>query len=207
MIPNNVLSTEVIRAPYVRPYNTSSSDFERFEFGGVAIQDTSAGLRYQTWFGEWHEDTGQAILTPLTTKAPVTIFTETAVEEFLFTFDQNMRWVAATQKTGNVYNLRWYDTVVEAYVVTPFSNIVSAFLRLDDNRDIEVLQGKADVIFAYITANGRLCFRMQRERFATEHVLSATLPPKHWNLRISHMGLTKKLRLQWRLVYRIKSGD
>lgn len=203
MIPDNVLSSEIVRRPWVYPYGMSSKDFERFELGGITLQDPSQGLRYQTWFGQWNPETGIASLKALTTEQEFPLYTQVGVKEFLFTFDQNMRYVTATLHDGYVCKLRWYDPLVENYVITDFAGIYSGFVRLDDNRDLEVFLGKSDVIFTYISTAGRLCFRTQRERYLIEHILTSDLPPDPKRLRISNFGMNKGLRLQWRLDYRI----
>ena len=205
MIPDNPNiykiddTNRMLVGPFKYPDNIVNDDeLVDFELGGLALQDTSEGLEYQTWKAELNTS-GDVILTPLKTGDPVVIFTEPGVQELAFTFDQNMRWAAATRLAGNNVNFRWYDTTVGDYVITPLTGITSVRVALDDKRVMQIQSGNPDMILTYIRDN-RVRWRIQRDRFQTEYTYSGQLFSD--NIRITHFGMSEKLRLQWRLAQR-----
>lgn len=199
MIPDNVLSTKAIQARFLYPdgiiFNTILEDYEK---GGIALQDASKGINYQPWFGWWVPEDETAWLYPNLVNTPVAIFTESNVFEFSFTFDQNMRWVAGVFLNDGTFKLRWYDSMVESYVITEMLGVTAFKLCHDDKRDLSVQGGQSDVLFTYIR-NNKLYIRTQRERFAIEHLLQENLPN---NLLITNFGMHERLRVQWRMRYR-----
>ena len=181
------------------PDNISNSDsLTDYEIGGIALQDPSRGLKYQAWKGYWNPVDSTAYLQPLDESAPpVSIFTETGdVEDFSFTFDQNMRWAAVTRKGDDTVQFRWYDSVPAAYVTTTYTGIRSVKLALDDSRATQINSGNSDIILTYISG-GQVCWRIQRDRFSIQYVHSGV--PLSGNIQITHFGLSNKLRLQWRM--------
>ena len=181
------------------PDNISNSDsLTDYEIGGIALQDPSRGLKYQAWKGYWNPVDSTAYLQPLDESAPpVSIFTETGdIEDFSFTFDQNMRWAAVTRKSDDTVQFRWYDSVPEAYVTTTYTGITSVKLALDDHRSFQVQGGVSDIILTYISSN-LVCWRIQRDRFLTQYVHPNLVLAA--NMQITHFGLSNKLRLQWRM--------
>ena len=209
MIPSNPLIYDIdftnkfLVAPFQYPDNISSSDeLIDYEMGGVAIQDPSKGLRYQLWKGWWDSTDSTVYLEPEDTGVPIPIHTAANVEEFCFTFDQNMRWSTACRLTGNTVEHRWYDTAAEAYVTTTYPSITSVRLALDDKRAVQVQSGVTDMILTYISG-GQVKWRIQRDRFLTEYIHSGFTVPS--DIRISHFGMNKINRLQWRLgIRRVK---
>ena len=204
MIPDNpniyqvTDSNRYLLFPWLEPdaRSTNDNELEDYEYGGIAIQDPSLGLQYQVWTGYWNPADSTAYLQPEDTAlAPIPIFTESDVVEFCFTFDQNMRWVAATRKADNTVQFRWYDSQVEAYVTSHFSGITSVRLCHDDKRAAQVNSGVTDVILTYSRA-GAVYWRIQRDRFLIEYSKSL---PISGNFRISHFGMSKGNRLQWRI--------
>lgn len=200
MIPDNSLSSRTIRSRYLVPDNRIAATLvEDYERGGLAIQDTSKGFDYQNWYGLWDKNDNNIYLTPDDTKEPVYLFTQLNVFEFSFAFDQNMRYLTGVLLRDGTFLLRWYDSSVASYVTSTFSGITGFKLGLDDKREVQVRRNVTDVIFTYLKDN-LLCFRSQRERFATEHVLKSDLP---LNLVITNFGMNEHLRVQWRMRYRL----
>lgn len=199
MLPDNSLSQKVIAGKYLYPDGVISRNLtEDYEMGGIALQDTSRGLQYQTWFGHWDKTTEVVTLTPSDTAVPIPIFTESDVFEFSFSFDQNMRWVAGTFINDGTFHLQWYDPVAAAYVTTPFTGFTAFKLALDDKREIQINRGASDVLLSYIR-NNNLYVRVQRERYQIEHLLQSDLPQ---GLRITNFGMTEISRMKWRLQQR-----
>lgn len=206
MIPDNpniyssATHQQLLLGPFLYPDNVISDD-ERvdFELGGYALQDTAHGLEFQAWKGEWDASTGDVILTPLTVGEPVTIFNEEEIEELAFTFDQNMRWCAAVRLKNGTVKFRWYDSAIEQYVVSYLFGITSVRVALDDKRQQQIQQGAADIIITYLRS-GRVRWSIQRDRFLQEYTYAGQTFSD--NIRITHFGMAKTGRLQWRLAHR-----
>lgn len=189
-------STRALYGKFLYPDNfTDSTELVDYEYGGIASQDPSEGFLYQIWKG-WVDGSFIYIQPYDESAPPLNIITESGVVEFSFSFDQNMRWVAATRKNDNTVNLHWYDSSVEAYVITPYTGIVSIKLTHDDKRAVQVTGGSSDVIFTYIR-NSSVRWRIQRDRYLTEYTHTGFSIPS--NYRITNFGMNSKNRLQWRL--------
>ena len=177
---------------------STQNELRDYEQGGIALQDPSKGLQYQNWTGYWDPTDSTAYLQPETApeSPPIPIFTESDVVEFTFTFDQNMRWAAATRKADKTMQFRWYDSAVEAYVTSHYSDVTSVRLCHDDKRSVQVFLGTSDILITYLSA-GKVHWRIQRDRYLTQYTKhDLTVSASH---RISHFGLSQGLRLQWRI--------
>lgn len=200
MLPDNVLSDKPIRASLLYPDRFQLASLtEDYEMGGVALQDPTKGVNFQPWFGYWRAADNAICVRPAIDGEDIILFYEEDVFELSFSFDQNMRWVCATQRTDGSFRFRWYDTAVAAYVITEIPEGVTAFhCSLDDKRDLLVQMGLSDVLVTYVK-DRNLYVRTQRERYQNEHLLAETLPN---NLLISNFGMNERYRVQWRLRYR-----
>lgn len=209
MIPGNpdiyqiTESNRFLVSTFQPPDNRSSSnELEDWEYGGIALQDPSEGLQYQIWKGYWNSADSTAYLQPEDSSVPpIPIFVESDVVEFTFTFDQNMRWAAAIRKDDKTVKFRWYNSVIENYTTTTYSGIVSVRLCHDDKRAVEIFSGTSDMILTY-SKTGAIYWRIQRDRFITEYSHSLAISDQH---RITHFGMNKLNRLQWRIGLRRKS--
>jgi hypothetical protein len=207
MIPDNpnirtINSTnQDLLSPFQYPDNiVSTSELEDWEYGGIALQDPTQGLRYQVWKGWWDSDDETAYLQPDDgVTDPIAIHTESNVEEFTFTFDHNMRWTSACRLDDDTVKFRWYDTLIEDYTTTTYSDYTSVRLAHDDKRSAQVNVGASDVILTYIRA-GRVRWRIQRDRYLTEYTHNDLTVPAVY--RITHFGMNTTSRLQWRLGFR-----
>lgn len=203
MIPDNpqiyqVNSTnKFLIAPFQLPDNRSeATELIDYELGGIAIQDPSQGLRYQEWEGWWDPIDSTVYLMPENTPVPLPLFIQPGVIEFCFTFDQNMRWSTATRTVDNTLYHRWYDASIAGYVTSTYAGVTSVRLALDDKRDIQTLLGNSDIILTYVKANS-VHWRIQRDRFLTEYTQPGFAVPA--DMRITHFGMNKLNRLQWRV--------
>lgn len=193
MIPERS-STDILGTIHP-PNNRAAKRFEDWEMGGVAIQDPSLGLRFQEWRAWWEEATGDVLLTADNQPAPNVLYNTPELDWLTLAFDQNMRWMSAyTLGSGQSY-LKWYNSLIEDYETLALpSGIITPFLTMDDNRDVQTQLGTNDVILTYLRA-GSLWVRVQRERFLVERLIKAGVDSS----RIWHFGMTDKLRLQWEL--------
>lgn len=201
MIPNNKLSLQPVEGNYNAPDNLYTSLTEDYELGGKAIQDTSEGLDFQIWKGSVIGNV--VVLEPQTQGDAVSIFTESNIREFRFTFDQNMRWVAATITADKMAHLHWYDSSVEKYIVTDYPGVTSIHLSIDDKLDLDVQIGQSDVIFTYLKGD-TLYNRSQRNRFLVEYKLYQ-LP--RYDCMITNFGMTDKRRVQFDIKQRTTKDE
>jgi hypothetical protein len=164
MLPDNTL-TEIDRASFLPPRNKPQKPTATWELGGIALSDTSEPFEYY-WYGYVK---GKAIYLQRSGAEPIAVLAFAGdVTEMSFSFDQNMRPTIAYVENG-VAKLYWYDASAAKNVLTLYPNITNPRLSLDDKRKFNI--GNSDIIFAYVTDYNRLCYRLQRERYSSEHVL------------------------------------
>lgn len=165
MLPDNVLSSQVIFAPFLSPRDAPPRTLVDYERGGNNISDPSAGLMTKAWRARYID--GNFVLDA--TGVPDTvIFSAEDVTEFSFTFDQNMK-PFLTYIQGGVPKYRWWDGTLGAYAVVDLpAGALTPKCALDDKRLLQV--SISDIILAYIL-NGNLYYRQQRDRFGTERLL------------------------------------
>ena len=193
MIPE--LSSEYVPGALMYPDDMLRKNTVDYELGGVALQDSTQGMRYQAWNCFYDELNSKVCVTPLTTdpNASIQLFEESEIVELSFAFDQNMRWMCVYILESGQCKFRWYDSVIGDYAIRDMGmDIVSPMLTMDDKR--EQLISSSDVILTYITKSKKLCARVQRERFNTEHVLKTDIKGRLYNF-----GMTNKLRLEWQI--------
>lgn len=111
--------------------------------------------------------------------------------EFAFAFDQAMRPLVASSTRGKHLSMYWYDPTAAAFVTTALGSGRCPRLTLDDKRPLAT--GGNDVILGYIRQH-RLHYRIQRERFLTEHMVAEGIP-SHAKLR--RLGMGTDLRLHF----------
>jgi len=186
MIPENRLSTTPVPDEIIGARSLPVTPTQDFEDGGIALSDPSEGLMYQVWRATVSQlkyvyfDADNADMT--------LVYTGDYITEISFTFDQNMRPVLAFVEDGLPF-FRWYDSTVEAQVVTALDkNVINPRVFLDDKRLLE--RGKSDIILGYIRS-GSLYFRMQRDRFGVEYLL------KEGVYNLYKIGMNKQLRVQF----------
>jgi hypothetical protein len=171
MLPNHVLSTRPIPAPFLPPRTnirfSAQAGMSDTHYGGIAIGDPSHGLSYQLWTC-YTDSTGSVYLQAPNTPPFVQLANVGAVWVAL-AFDQNARvFIAYAQKNGSAFYY-WFDSTISGYRTTALSGVVPrVFAALDDARPLEI--SSSDVVLAYVRA-GILYFRAQRDRFGVEYTL------------------------------------
>jgi hypothetical protein len=166
VLPDGVLSTLPQPASFLPPRDAPPMPLIDYELGGIALSDPSQGLMAKSWRMRWVD--GQFIL-DAPAVAPAVVFERSAVTEFSFTFDQNMKLFLTFVDAGGPWYY-WYDATVPGYSLVHLgSDVITPKCSLDDKRLNQV--PISDIILAYVRA-GKLCYRQQRDRFGTEYVLS-----------------------------------
>lgn len=192
MIPQQVLSTATIPAAFLPPRNEPKQPLEDYELGGVALNDSSQGLRVYTWRGRYID--GEIVLDVPGIVAPVSVLAVADVTEFQFTFDQNMQPFIAFVVGDTDAKYRWFDGTLPGFVTDDLpAGTITPRCSLDDKRDS---QGAAsDIILTYMR-DGSLYFRAQRDRYANEYLLEENLD----GYELGQVGMSRALRFQWQLV-------
>lgn len=193
MLPENKLSSKVVAAAFLTPLrNDGNVDYE---WGGVKLRDTSQGLQKYQWRSDY---IGDRIVLYSGVAAGVPVVQSAGIIHHSFAFDQNMNPCVVYNKAGVTYYY-WYDPV-EGKQTTMAFDVYMEYpqVSLDDHRQHQL--GNSDIILSYIR-DGKLYYRLQRERYLQEHFLEDT--PDH---KLMQIGMTKNLRFRWRYV-RKKQGE
>lgn len=190
MIPGDSLSSSPVYSPFLYGDSLSVSAIRDYEMGGVALNDPSEGLNIKLWR---LDVSGTHIVISENGANPQNIITGSDITEASFAFDQNMRPVIVYVQNGQA-KLYWYDPTIPGVTTTTLASTVkSPRVAMDDKRTQTTLLGQNDVILAYIRSNN-LYFRMQRERYLTEHLLQSTV-----NGLLVNLGMNTANRLQFEL--------
>jgi hypothetical protein len=164
MIPEQRLSTVKRPAAFLAPDDVPRTLTTAKKYGGVALNDPSAGQFIQVWT---LTTDGADVKISAPSHSESVLFTGTAITEIDLAFDQNMRPFVTFVDGGLAY-FRWYDTVTENQVTSPLVGASSPRCCLDDKRASQ--SGASDVILAYVK-DGNLYFRAQRDRYGVEYLL------------------------------------
>lgn len=195
MMPDNALSTETLRAPFQYPYNLAKRNLWDYDYGGIAMQDPSAGLQYQVWKCKWESTDSTVYIAPLASEDYEAVAVQSDVVEVAFTFDQNMRYQLALRLSDGTVKHHWYDPTISDYTVTVYTGIDSVAIKLDDKRNNATQGGFSDIILTYIK-NNNLYFRLQRDRYLIQYLLYSGIPADRC---ISQFGMNNIWRMQWRI--------
>lgn len=184
MIPEYVLSSEVVKGTIVgAKRGTTVADVD-YEDGGIALNDPSEGFFYQVW--TCTIDEGRDIVVSAPSVADTIVYTGSRISEVSLTFDQNMRVAVAFIEDG-LMKLLWYDTTIAAEVVTTFTGKNPRVL-LDDKRDYFLAD--SDILLFYVK-NRQLYMRAQRDRFMIEYMLHFPIDG-----RLRTVGMGRHYRVQ-----------
>lgn len=155
--------------------------------GGVALSDPSQGLLVQMWKAEARGTDVYAIEADNTEHL---LFARTnPITEISLTFDQNMSPFVVFVENNQPW-FWWYDPNVAAQVFTQMAvDVVSPRCTLDDKRHFASTY--SDIILSYIR-NRNLYYRLQRERYVTEHLLASSSGDYLYDI-----GMASNYRLQW----------
>lgn len=190
MLPNNALSTIPLPSSFlhkVRRWSVPTVDFEQ---GGRALQDSSAGLSVQTWQLQYDAGSGNFDVVSAD-GVRTTAFTKVGARSVGLAFDQSMNPVLCWDDVDGAH-IRWLNQALGEYTITSVAGASHPCASLDE-RDPNFLS-VSDVIFAYTRADGALCYRQQRDLYATERVLSLTPGGV-----LTAVGTNTGLRFQFRL--------
>ena len=192
-LPDNRLSSEPVPGYFLGARAQVFPDYIDYMDGGVAIQDPSLGLDYQTWTAEIVSDVIEDnIMLSAPTFPATSVYTGDDITEVSLAFDQNMQVCIAFVEAG-VAKLLWYDTTVSELVVTVIpGNVSHPRVALDDNREFN--RANIDIILAYIR-DGALYYRQQRDRYQIERQLSSG----PW-IALVRIGMGSTLRFQFQVV-------
>ena len=192
-LPDDRLSSEPVPGYFLGARAQVFPDYIDYMDGGVALNDPSLGLNYQTWTAEIVEDIIEdRIMLSAPTFPPQAIYTGDDITEVSLAFDQNMQPAVAFVEAG-VAKLLWYDTTVQELVVTELgAGVTHPRVALDDTRQFNL--ANSDVILAYIK-DGALYYRQQRDRYQIERQLSSG----PW-IALVRIGMGSTLRFQFQVV-------
>jgi len=191
MLPDHVLSTQVIFGQYLTPDGEDPSYLVDYEYGGIGISDPSAGLRYQIWTARLTR--GVNGFAEIYISAPNTpeflAYSDFGITTVSLAFDQNMKQALAFLQEG-VAKLWWYDTTIPGYVLISLpAGTNFPKLCLDDKRFEQT--ATSDILLTYTRA-GVLYFREQRDRFLIEYELRTDVVGD-----VLQFGMTEVNRVQW----------
>lgn len=166
MIPNNQLTPTPLPTAFIDGAGTLTGPLVDTEMGGVGLNNPSQGSQVQMWDIKY---VGNDVIVSAPNTADTVLFIYAGITELSLAFDQNMNpFVAFTDAIGSRY--WWYDSVAGGYVFSAYlpSTVKNLRCTLDDKRS--QITGSDDIILAYMNGTS-LCYRQQRDRFATEYVL------------------------------------
>ncbi len=190
MLPDHVLSTESIPAQFRFPRNIPKRPLISYEYGGVALNDASRGMRVRVWKGEYLD--GQLFVSA-DGVAPVAVLSVPNLTDFDFTFDQNMRLAIAYELVGGGSRFYWYDSTIVSYTTLVLADgTITPRCAIDDNRDYQT--SRSDIILAYVRAS-TLYFREQRDRYTIERSLTNEAGPGG----LIQIGMNRVWRFQFQL--------
>lgn len=178
-IPQNRLSTVLLERVWIPPDDRERATFlVDYEFGPIALNDTSQGLFYQPWTLAYNEATDNFVVTPETVGSPVIVLNRPNVTQCTLAFDQNGHVVMGFTEAG-VPKLYWYDTLAANHVTTTFdADAIFPTVCLDDKRQTQA--NSSDVLMFYTRLVGleyNLYYRQQRERYETARLLKTNTYP------------------------------
>lgn len=200
MIPQNKLSSQLFYADYIPPDQLEETDLLSYELGGIGLQDSSAGLEYQTWTLRGVATGGTADPVDVIISSPntpdTTLFSLVGITQVSLAFDQNMHPAVAYVQFGNAY-LRWYDATIPGITtLTLPTGAATPRVSLDDKRLLETRAGRTDIICAYIRSNN-LYFLAQSDRFTVEYLLKSNLSAEIFAPKLYKIGMNGLERLQF----------
>lgn len=182
------LSTPSVPAPFTNRVKLPNQKLVAFEMGSLQIQNPAGGLLQQLWTLVC-DGTNFTVYSPST--LPEVLLTDVLVSECDLAFDQNMFPFICYLSAGNL-KYYWFDPVNQQFeTVNLGTGYRTPRCTLDDKRSFDV--SNSDVNFSYINPSNQLCYRLQRERYQTEHVLTQLTSVEY----LDAVNFNEGLRLQW----------
>ncbi|MDX0622899.1 hypothetical protein GOD54_23655 [Sinorhizobium medicae] len=192
MMPDNVFSSAPAKAGYLPP--DTLSGFIRqtdYELGGIAVNDPSRGLQYQTWRC-YYDKADQMVHLANEVGLDVALFKSVGLTQLALSFDFNMRPVVAYTESGVTW-LRLFGSSLETLTKLLIPSATQPRLTLDDKR--QQFSDRADILFFYIKGS-TICMRIQRESFLTERIVATDIT----GTRLGRCGMTTGNRVQLELL-------
>ena len=185
MMPENILSSESVPAELLVP--TRISTLIDYEWGGIALNDTSQGLNVVIWQCFYAD--GFICVKRTDNETVFQIIAAENVSRVGLAFDFNMRPTVCYIENG-VTKLYWYNTQIASHTITTFADVLNMCISLDDSRLRQ--SANADIIAAYQKSDGGLYYRQQRDRFSVERLLATETAGRLWQI-----GMNRGNRLQF----------
>ena len=166
-LPDNILSSTSVYAPFLDPHQRSLRDpLVDYERGGVALQDPSQGLNVRNWRAFITEE--GIWLQSRQAETPVLFLEGEEINQVSLAFGNNMHPVIVYRQL-EVVKMSWFDSAIQARVITEYPEILVGAVTLDDIR--EGLEDTSDILFIYIRDEA-IFYRQQRDRFGIERFLT-----------------------------------
>jgi hypothetical protein len=193
MIKSDVFTSTTAPDSWLSPdsINTGSEINEK-ESGGIALSNPSLGIAGYTWSCQYTALTGSITLINETTAVSSTILNGIFnLATLSFAFDANMRpAIGYTLLDGTSY-LYYYDSLTESYsTLTLPAGSYSLRLTHDDKRYEMVVLNVTDILVFYVRGS-TVYYRLQRERYQTEHQIATVTP----GTRLRKAGMTTGLQI------------
>lgn len=182
------LSTPSVPSPFTNRVKLPNQQLVAFEMGSLQLQNPAGGLLQQLWTLVC-DGTNFTVYSPAT--SPELLLTDVLVSECDLAFDQNMFPFICYLSAGNL-KYYWYDPVNQQFETVNLGlGYRTPRCTLDDKRPFDV--SNSDVNFSYINPSNQLCYRLQRERYQTEHVLTQLTSVEY----LDAVNFNTGYRLQW----------
>jgi hypothetical protein len=184
--------TPSIPGNYTNRVKTATELLVGFEMGSLALQNPTGGLLQQLWMVVCADGKNIYVQAPNNPTSPIFILQDQNITEVDLAFDQNM-FPFVTYVSNSLIKFYWYDPVSQQFVVSTILELAqSPRCTLDDKRAFNV--SNSDIVLLYVNMlTEQLCYRIQRERYATEHVISSATLTSH----LRCVNFADNLRLQW----------
>ena len=179
MLPDHVLSSQLVLGYYLYPDNLDPDPFKSYELGGVALNDPSEGLMYQTWWARLFKDgiTETSKIYIGADNVPEFVWLDGAdFGEVSLAFDQNMNPFVA-YVDGDDAKFYWYNTALPGYTTTTLpAGSRSPKCYLDDKREMQ--DSTNDILLVYMR-DDKLYYRERRDRYTRSIVTGRQIGRAH----------------------------
>lgn len=189
MIPNNKLTSTYVEGNWL--FENSEEDLIDIQPGNIDLNINEESPTYQLW--EMYYENNIIKLKSYLNDKLYNIKSISNITELSFSFTLNMSLTYLYVKNNEVY-LNYYDTVSQQNKEDIFTNMAHPKLTYDDFRETQT--NLSDILLVYInTQTNQLCYRMLRDRYTIEYVLSDVV--KH--TRLVRVGMADNFRLKFKL--------
>lgn len=184
-------SVPAVPGNYTNRVKTAMDLLIGWEMGSLALQNPAGGLLQQLWTVVCADGQNVYVRSP-SHPVPIFILADQNITEVDLAFDQNM-FPFVTYVSDGLVKFYWYDPTVPGFVVSTILTLAgSPRCTLDDKRGFDVSSSDIQLLYVnYLTQ--KLCYRIQRERYATEHVLAPATLTTH----LRCVNFADNSRLQW----------